>query len=75
MQSLVLKEMRKYIIIEKGANWNYAENSLENSEKWITSDGEDLMEEQVFWYLNQIFSDELHLINLLGGRDGGRGNA
>lgn len=26
------------------------------------------MEEQVFWYLNQIFSDELHLIILLGGR-------
>lgn len=66
MQNLVLKKMRKYII-EKGANWNYAENSLENSEKSIISDGEDLMEEQIFWYLNQMFSDELHLINLLGG--------
>lgn len=66
MQSLVLKEMRKYII-KNGANWNYAENSLENSEKSIISDGEELTEEQVFWYLNQTFSDELHLINLLGG--------
>lgn len=59
---LMLKEMRKYVLIQKCVSWNDAENFFENSkEKQIISEEEDLIEELVFWYLSQIFSDELNL--------------